>query len=318
MRALRNDPAQFSDLLRGCQGSLNVLPTPAAKLSAADRYGAAGTSEAPQADAALASDAVRAYRQALCYALSGDLKYAASSQRILGAWAGTLRSVESLQSQGNINFYLPYMVVAAGWVKDAGGWNHAPFGQFLRRTILPLAQLNSPDNHGLWAIFMQASIGAYLGDAKLVTAAKGNWQKQLRGMVQPDGTMPLEMARSDTSNYTGGPTKGDRGLAYTNYALLPAALTAQVLEVAGQPVWNTPGGELLRRAFAKAAGWVLRPKTFPYYASNGGHLQDTDVVGYFALLLRHYPNPDAEAVLERGQVKSDGFALLKLFSPRGR
>lgn len=311
LSTLRGDQARFAAVLRGCENAAHIPPSPVAILSATPHYSAQGASK----DTAntLASDSQRAYRLGLCYALTGKGDYASAAQHILEAWASTLKQATTLQAKDNINFNMPYMIVAAGWIKDAGGWNHKPFDLFLMRTVLPLAQLDNMNNHGLWAVFMESSIAAYLNDPQLLITARRDWQTHIKAMTRPDGTMPHEMARSDTNNYTGGPTKGIRGLAYTHYALLPAALTAQVLDVAGQGVWNSAGGMLLQKAFGKAAGWTLHPETFPYYASNGGKLQDTNGVSYFPLLLKHYPNADAQAVLKAGNVTADGFLLMKLF-----
>lgn len=313
LSALKGDTGRFTTILKNCDATLNTRPAPLAILKPANHYDTSGANAPTEEGKRLTDDAVRAYRQALCYALTDDSKYAASSQRILDAWANTFKGVKSLQGRAAVNFNLPYMIVAAGWVKNANAWKHASFDRFLRTTILPLAALDNPNNQGMWAIFMQSAIGAYLGDQRILKAARNNWQTHIQHMVAADGRMPHEIARSDTSNYVGGPTKGIRGLAYTNYALLPTALAAQVLAVAGKPVWATKSGVLLHKAFTKAAGWVLHPETFPYYASNQGQLQDINGVSYFPLLLKEYPNSDAEAVLKERPVKADGFLLMKLF-----
>ena len=256
-----------------------------------------------------------AYRAGLCYLLTADPRFAATAQRILDAWAGTLRQVATPQGKADANFNLPYMIMAASWVRGVGGWHSAPFDQFLRTTVLPVSQAANPNNHGLWGVLLNASAAAYLGDAPRLRAARARWQQLLRGEVAADGSLPQEMQRSGTTNWRGGPDKGSKGLAYTHYALLPASLTAKIFADQQQPVWHTPGGQLLQAAFGQAAAWTLRPNTFPYFASNGGHLEGVRNAAYFALLLHYYPNQDAEAVLRQGNVGMNGFWLLELFGP---
>lgn len=313
LSALKSDMSRFTALLRNCDANVNYQPTPLAVLEMAAHYNASGENAPTQEEAHLSEEARLSYRQALCYALTGELKYALSSQRILDAWGTTFKKVAPHNAQGNVNFNLPYMVIAASWVKNANDWNHSTFDTFLLHIILPMAEVKRTNNHGQWGIFMQATIGAYLGNAQLLAEARNSWQRHIQDAVATDGSMPREITRSDTSDFVDGPTKGIRGLAYTNYALLPATLAAQVFAVSGQPVWATPSGLLLQKAFGKAASWVLHPETFPYYASNNGKLQDTNDVGYFPVLLKQYPNEAAEAVLEQDKVTSDGFLLMELF-----
>lgn len=135
----------------------------------------------------------------------------------------------------------------------------------------------------------------------------------MAGEVKSDGTMPNEMARSDSSDYRGGADKGIRGMAYTHFTLLATSMAAKVFADAGHPVWTTAGGALLRRAFEKAAAWTSDPKTFPYYASNDGKLQGVRSASYFALLDRFYPDQTAEGVLKAGKISSDGFFLQQIF-----
>ncbi|WP_223653958.1 alginate lyase family protein [Hymenobacter psoromatis] len=247
--------------------------------------------------------------------LTADPRFAATAQRILDAWAGTLRQVATPQGKADVNFNLPYMIMAASWVRGVGGWHSAPFDQFLRTTVLPVSQAANPRNHGLWGVLLDASAAAYLGDAPRLRTARERWQILMRGEVAADSSLPEEMQRSGTTNWRSGPDKGFKGLAYTHYALLPASLAAKIFADQQQPVWRTPGGQLLQAAFDRAAAWTLHPDTFPYFASNGGHLEGVRNAAYFALLLHYYPNQDAEAVLRQGDVGMNGFQLLELFAP---
>ncbi len=275
--------AAFSDLLSHCDRQLDYVAHPVAVLALAQHYTAKGVNTGSNTGKELTRDARAAYRGGLCFLLTHDQRYAASTQRILDAWAGTLKKVTTLQSKDNINFYVPYMIIAASWVHGAGHWNSTTFDRFLRTTVLPASNSANPNNHGAWGVFLEASIATYLGDTQLLERARHRWGTLLDGAVAADGTLTREIDRSATSNYHGGPDKGVKGLAYTHYFMLPATMAAKIFADDGRPVWATPEGKLFGRAFARAANWTLHPQTFPYYASNGGKLEGVRTAAYFVL-----------------------------------
>lgn len=314
--ALPRDPAHFTALLASCVARMNRQPAPSAVFGPDPHYTSTGLNASTNNAKALAADADTAYRAALCYLVSGDGRDAAQAQQILDAWAGTLKTVSTSQGRADINFNFPSMILAASWVRGASNWNSGPFDTFLKTTILPQSEASFPNNHGLWGVLLEASAGAYLGDHQLLSAARTRWAALMRASVNPDGSMPHEMQRSDTTDWTGGPGKGVKGIAYTHYALLPASLAAKIFAVQGQPVWHTHGGRLLQAAFGRAAAWTLHPETFPYFASNGGKLEGVRNAAYFTLLLKTYPDADAQAVLRQGQVGMNGLLLTQLFGSR--
>lgn len=253
-----------------------------------------------------------AYNQALAYIITGDTKYAQATQRIIDAWAKTLKKVDSEQGRANMNFYSPYAIIAAGWTTGVNHWNHSAFDRMLKEQILPATNISNDQNHGLWACLMEATAAQYLGDQAMLQHIKQRWTEILQNEVKPDGSMPLEMERSATSNWRGGPDKGIKGMAYTHYALLPATLTAKILDDCGLSPWNSEGGRLLELAFGKAAEWTNHPERFPYYASNNGKLIDMRTACYFSILIKHYPNKDAQAVLDEGNIAKDEFDIMEL------
>ena len=305
--------AAFKGLLSHCDKELDYVARPVAVLAPDPHYTAKGVNTSANNGKQLASDARAAYHAGLCFVLTHDARYATAAQRILDAWAGTLKKVTTKQGDDDVNFYMPYMIMAASWVRGTGYWDGTKFGQFLETTVLPTSSSANRNNHGAWGVFLEASIAAYDGDTKLLERARHRWGTLLDGAVAADGTLPREVSRSGTTNWRGGPDKGKKGLAYTHYFMLPATLAAKIFADEGQPVWATRDGKLFGLAFARAASWTLHPKTFPYYASNHGKLEGVRTAAYFALLLRHYPNADAQAVLKQGDIQGDSFDLLELF-----
>lgn len=312
--ALSGERNRFAAVISQCNTQLSLPPRPVERLAVTDHYNAVGTNSAHSAADTLAPDAQAAYLAGLCYLVTGNPRYATHAQSILDAWAATLTSAPTLQGKDDITFDMPYMVGAAIWVRDANHWNRAPFTAFLHDVILPNTEISNPDNHGMWAVLLEAATATFTSDDSLISTAQTRWQQILRGEVRADGTMPQEAERSDTSNYRGGPDKGIKGIDYTHYTLLPASIAAEAFADAGRPVWTTPGGNLLRLAFTKAAEWTLRPQSFPYYKGATANLIGVDNASYFPLLLRHYPNPAAAQVLTGGKITADGFKLTLLFA----
>lgn len=312
--ALKKDRTRLPALLARTKVKLDYQPSPSEIFNPDPHYTKDGENTSANNGKNLASDAGVAYRAAANYLVSGDERFATCAQRILDAWATTLKKVPTPQGGASINFNLPYMIIAASWVRDAARWDHTKFDHFLMTTILPVSTSGHRNNHGLWGVFLEASIGAYLSDKKLLGAARQRWTVLMSQSVNAEGIFPNEIQRSDTSDFTGGPTKGIKGLAYTHYAMLPASLAAKIFADEGQPVWETSEGKLLKAAFARAAAWTLHPETFPYYKSNGGKLDGVNNAAYFALLLKVYPNnKDAEAILKSGKASMNGFLLMELF-----
>lgn len=311
--ALPDQRSRFTAVITQCDRQLSRTPHPVTRLALANHYSATGTNHASQAANTLAPDARAAYLAALCYLVTGQARYASHAQSIMDAWAATLTSAPTLQGKDAITVDMPYMVGAAIWVRGANHWNSAPFAAFLHNVVLPNTLIRNPNNHGMWAVLLEASIASFTGDSSLMGSAQARWEQILRGEVGADGVMPREARRSDTSNYHGGPDRGIKGIDYTHYTLLPASLAAKIFADAGRPVWATPGGNLLRLAFAKAAAWTLDPQSFPYYQGAAANLIGVDNASYFPLLLRYYPNADAAQVVASGKITADGFKLTLLF-----
>lgn len=311
LAALRTQTTRFAPVIRSCDQNLARAPHPVADLNPANHYTAAGSSEV---DNPLAGDAQDAYRAALCHRITGGMQYARHAQQIIDAWAATLQQTSTSQGRDALNVSMPFLIGAASWVRGANGWDGTGFSRFLDRVVVPNSLLDNPNNHGMWATLMVAAAGEYSHDPTQLATARTRWQQILAGAVGSDGTLTREVTRSDTSDYHGGPTRGIKGMAYTHYFLLPASMTAQILAETGTPQWSTPSGDVLRKAFTRAAAWTRNPSSFPWWASNHGRLVGVTNASYFPLLLRHFASTDARQVVASGTITADGFLLTKLFA----
>lgn len=311
LSALRAAPERWSALRATCERNLDYVPHPVADFSPPRHY---VDREGEQRMAKpLTDDGHMAYREALCFALSGDSRYAKTSERILDAWATGVQRVDRQQGTADFNFTFPLYALAAAMVHADTQWNDAAFRAFVRDRVLPLSVASHENNFGNWGVLLEASSAAYLGDHTLMERAAGRWRALMLSQVAPDGSMPKEICRSNTTDFCGGPDKGVNGLSYTHYTLLPTTLAAEIFRNAGLNVYAGNAGQQLANAYARAAAWTLRPKTFPYYASNGGQLNGVRNAAYFRILQQRVPCADGSAVLSQGKLNMDGFEIALLY-----
>jgi Alginate lyase len=300
-------PKLWTKLRSKCDAEIAVAARPIAVLAPQLHYSADGTNAKDAQAEALAQDSRMAYRAGLCFALSKDDRYALHVQRIVDAWAQKLTKIPNAQGVADINFNMPYMVFAVSFAAETGHWDQVPFRSFLTHVVAPLSRADKPNNHGNWGVLLNASIAAYLGDEVQLKTAHTRWNELMQSQISADGTMPLEICRSDSSDHCGGPHKGVNGIAYTNFALLPATLAAEIFYPNDKMIYQSAGGAKLKLAYEKAVAWTVSPETFPFYDSNNGKLNGVEKCGYFAVLAKRF------SVTSNATCKSDPFFLQMLY-----
>ena len=55
-----------------------------------------------------------------------------------------MTDVTTTQGKFNVSSNLPFMILAANWVRGANNWDSTTFDKFLRATVLPASQSGSP------------------------------------------------------------------------------------------------------------------------------------------------------------------------------
>ncbi|GAA8440606.1 alginate lyase family protein [Helicobacter pylori] len=243
------------------------------------------------------------YDLALGYLVSKNKQYGLKVIEILNAWAKELQSVDTYQSEDNINFYMPYMNMAYWFVKKA--FPSPEYEDFIKR-MHQYSQSALNTNHGAWGILFDVSSALALDDNALLHNSANRWQDWIFKAIDENGVIPSAITRSDTSDYHGGPTKGIKGIAYTNFALLALTISGELLFENGYDLWGSGAGKRLSVAYDKTATWILNPETFPYFQPNliGVHNN-----AYFIILAKHYSSPSADELLKQGDLHEDGFRL---------
>ncbi|MFL1971485.1 alginate lyase family protein [Helicobacter pylori] len=281
---------------------------PCAQLNASKHYTFTGVREPDVCTKSFKKSAIMSYDLALGYLVSQNKQYGLKAIEILNAWAKELQSVDTYQSEDNINFYMPYMNMAYWFVKKA--FPSPEYEDFVKQ-MRQYSQSALNTNHGAWGILFDVSSALALDDHALLQNSANRWQEWVFKAIDENGVIASAITRSDTSDYHGGPTKGIKGIAYTNFALLALTISGELLFENGYDLWGSGAGKRLSVAYNKVATWILNPETFPYFQPNliGVHNN-----AYFIILAKHYSSPSADELLKQGDLHEDGFRL-KLRSP---
>ncbi|GAA7277565.1 alginate lyase family protein [Helicobacter pylori] len=276
---------------------------PCAQLNASKHYTSTGVREPDACTKSFKKSATMSYDLALGYVVSENEQYGLKAIEILNAWAEELQSVDTYQSEDNINFYMPYMNMAYWFVKKA--FPSPEYEDFIKR-MHQYSQSALNTNHGAWGILFDVSSALALDDHALLYNSANRWQEWVFKAIDESGVIASAITRSDTSDYHGGPTKGIKGIAYTNFALLALTISGELLFENGYDLWGSEAGKRLSVAYNKVATWILNPETFPYFQPNliGVHNN-----AYFIILAKHYSSPSADELLKQGDLHEDGFRL---------
>ncbi|UOR87205.1 alginate lyase family protein [Helicobacter pylori] len=276
---------------------------PCVQLNASKHYTSTGVREPDACTKSFKKSATMSYDLALGYWVSKNKQYGLKAIEILNAWAKELQSVDTYQSEDNINFYMPYMNMAYWFVKKA--FPSPEYEDFIKR-MQQYSQSALNTNHGAWGILFDVSSALALDDHALLQNSANRWQEWVFKAIDENGVIPSAITRSDTSDYHGGPTKGIKGIAYTNFALLALTVSGELLFENGYDLWGSEAGKRLSVAYNKVATWILNPETFPYFQPNliGVHNN-----AYFIILAKHYSSPSADELLKQGDLHEDGFRL---------
>jgi len=307
---------EWRGLKASCKSDLSLKSRPIADFSPGPHYGPTGV--VPDGENApgptLRRESLAVYDLALCAEISHDRRFSAKAEEILDGWAHTTKRVGTEQGEDEFNFYFPYALIGASLLAQDTSWHSDDLEKFVRDIAVPANHSNRPNNHGNWGVLLLATAGEYLHDQTMISHARQRWLELVHTQVAEDGSLPLEICRSDTSNWCGGPTKGIRGIHYTHWTLFPTAIAAEILRNFGQDVYSAPEADLLCKAYAKAATWSLHPETFPYFASNNGKLDSVNDVAYFYILQSRCHAPDGPAVLSQfGVTASDPLLLRAIY-----
>lgn len=246
----------------------------------------------------LAGDANHAYALALLFRMTGEDKYAQSAVRLLDAWASGLQTLSQKDdSRLSFCYHFPAFILAADLLRDFSGWPAAhqqAFTDFLRTKALPMTTQERENNWGNWGLVLTLAGAVYLRDEALYRTGIERWKYFMETQLAEDGHLRLEVTRNDG--------RGDHGLWYSHFSLMPQTIAAEIARVHGDDLFSyrSPSGHTLRQAFERLAPWTCEPATFPYYrGSNPAEQHGPDYISYWEILNAHWPQPAAARLLAK-------------------
>jgi poly(beta-D-mannuronate) lyase len=218
-------------------------------------------------------------------ALAGDAASAACAGRWLVVWAKGGAMLGHMSSQQAVierkwrtaGMAVGYLKIRASlapadraaidtWMNDLGDQVVADQGWPAKR-----------NNQVYWAGFAAGAVGTATGAARLIEYSRRAYDAGMTD-IQPDGTLPMELARRQ------------QALDYTNYALAPLVMTAELAELRGEDWYGHENGAIHRLAARVLAG-LRDPKSFAALA----HETTVDVprgglLGWLAFYRPRFPD----------------------------
>ncbi len=247
----------------------------------------------------LRNDVEAAYDCALAYQIghgqssSERNRYAEKAKSILNAWARVNRSTSGTDGNLVMAYVGTSMVVAAELLSDYPGWGSSDRQQFRdwTRTVLRGASViqNKTNNQADWGIFAALVADHYLDDRASMDAHVVRLREIIDDQIDPDGTLPREIAR------------GARSLWYTYFSLAPMTNAVELVRNAtGTNLyqWRPPSGGTIQQAAARFLRGAKNPKDWPTPVDQtpdprgwGGNLLHATGEIYSDSQLRAWSNP---------------------------
>ena len=177
----------------------------------------------------------------------------------------------------------------ASWLNQVAG---STLGYFNRGRAK--GSSDARNNHFGWAGLSVMSAGIASNDKAMFNWGVAAYDDGI-GRIQPDGTLPLEMAR------------GQRALHYHLFALAPLVTMAEMGAANGLDLYARNDGALTRLINRAVSG--LQDNRF--FAEKAGIAQDTPADGkiksediiYLQPYLRRFPNPDFSRLLQSATLR---------------
>ena len=176
------------------------------------------------------------------------------------------------------------------WLKQVAGSTKNYFTERAKK-----ATNDGTNNHYYWAGLAVMAAGAAANDKEYFDWGVGTYDAGV-GQIQPDGTLPREMAR------------GQKALHYHLFALAPLVTMAEFGAANGMDLYGRDHEAMTRLIALSMAGLANNQ----YFAAKVGVAQDTpekgkitsDEVIWIRPYLRRFPNADWSHILEAAPHKS--------------
>jgi poly(beta-D-mannuronate) lyase len=217
-------------------------------------------------------------------ALTGDPDSAACAGHWLAAWArggAMLGHMSSRQAEVERKWRTAGMAVAYLKIRGAIGSEErsaidAWMNDLADRVVADQGWPAKRNNHVYWAGFAAGAVGTATGEKRLLDFSRRAFDAGLSD-IQPDGTLPMEMARRQ------------KALDYTNYALAPLVMAAELAALRGED-WYAHGDGAIHRLAARVLSGLRDPKRFAELADESSvEVPRGGLLGWLAFYRPRFP-----------------------------
>lgn len=216
---------------------------------------------------------------ALCYAVTGEERYAAKCAEWIRGWfldpergmnpnmayAQLIPGRTTVRGTGIIDSRrFCYALSAASLLRGSKAWSDGDeaglrswvtaFLHWLEESENGRKEIRSANNHGLWYDAIRLMAVAWLGDRERAREiAEHSLASRLAGQIAEDGSLPLELERT-------------LSLHYSTFALEAVALSASLTADTGYSLWSyrSPEGRSLEQVVAYLEPYYREPATWPH------------------------------------------------------
>lgn len=216
---------------------------------------------------------------ALCYAVTGEERYAAKCAEWIRGWfldpergmnpnmayAQLIPGRTTVRGTGIIDSRrFCYALNAASLLRGSKAWSDedeaglrswaTAFLRWLEESKNGRKEIRSANNHGLWYDVVRLMAVAWLGDRERAREiAEHSLAPRLAGQIAEDGSLPLELART-------------LSLHYSTFALEAVATAGDLTADTGYSFWSyrSPKGRSLEQAVAYLEPYYRDPAAWPH------------------------------------------------------
>jgi poly(beta-D-mannuronate) lyase len=217
-------------------------------------------------------------------ALTGDQASAQCAGRWLTAWArggAMLGHMSSQQAEVERKWRTAGLAVA--YLKIRGALDPAEraaidawMNDLADHVLVDQGWPAKRNNHVYWAGFAAGAVGTATGEQRFLDFSKRAFDAGMTD-IRPDGMLPMELARRQ------------KALDYTNYALAPLVMAAELAALRGED-WYGGGDGAIHRLAARVLAGLRDPKAFAALANESSvEVPRGGLLGWLAFYRPRFP-----------------------------
>lgn len=222
-----------------------------------------------------------------------------------GSSSGIIESVPFIELTDSIRM----LESSKSWTADDDKAIKSWFSQYtdwLVNSSRGKGEAKANNNHGVWYDAQIAAYAYFTGnDALAKKIVEESKEKRIAKQIEPDGKMPLELARTNSLNYT-------------MYNLQAFISLARVGDRVGIDIWDykTEDGRSIKKALDYFNSYVEGKINWTY--QNIAEAEPTQMTPYLAIANEHYHDKSFAASIEKMLPKNNAQEIIKTYSNRSK